>query len=523
LEPFVTPAQAQPLPGAGTQGELPLKLPAPTVPPRISDGRIPALRGKIQRAKIFAAYRELADIYVAQGGYAEAARLMREEATEYRRKGMMDAAIIQEQKAARYDTRVRLFAEREATAQEVTALYSKAPLEPFIGCYLGAFIDRDDRLGETFQDENFQTHRTPEEFATAVGKPHGSLFMYLRYGNKFPREWILRLKAAGVIPHIAWEPHNLNTVRDDAYLQDFAKACREVDWPIFFRFASEMNGKWTPYHGNPALYRQKFQLVHRVLHRYAPRIATIWCVNNPPLDNAFEYYPGDNGCDWVGVNFYAVPYYENKRNRPAFDDSPLALLDPIYQRYAKRKPIAICEFAASHRPAIDNVLRTEFAIEKMSILYSALPRLYPRVKLVDWFNMNTIRYPSPGKTLNDYTLLDQPAKLAAYQRLTLSPYFLGEFQTLGAPRPQLPRPLQANQTLRGVARFSVWSHFQLTGTKVFFQLGNKIVYASARPGAHEINLDLSQGPFGRQNVTAYVFDRRNRFVNSISTNVNIQR
>jgi hypothetical protein len=520
---FGTPAQAQPLLGAGTRGELPLRLPAPPVRPKPSSPRIAELQGKIQRAKILAAYRELGDIYTAQGAYAEASRIFREEAAQYRLKKLSDAAIIVDQKAARYDTKVQLFLERAPTSQEVKSLYAKAQLEPFVGAYLGAFIDRDDNLEETFMDENFQTHRTPEEFARAVGKPHGTLFMYMRYGNKFPREWILRLKAANVIPHIAWEPHNLNEVRDDAYLQNFAKACREVDWPIFIRFASEMNGKWTPYHGNPTLYRQKFRLVHSVLHRYAPRVATIWCVNNPPLDNAHAYYPGDDGCDWVGVNFYSVPFYENKRNRPAFDDSPLALLDPIYKRYAARKPIAICEYAASHRPALDNVARPEFAIQKMSILYGALPRLYPRVKLIDWFNMSSIRYPTPGKTLNDYTLLSEPSKLATYRRLTSSPYFLAGYQELGSPIPQLPRAITPNQVVRGFAKFSVWSNFQLNGTKVLCTLGNKVVYASARPGAHEINLDLSRGPFGRQTVTAYVYDARNRFVNSTFATINIQQ
>ena len=48
------------------------------------------------------------------------------------------------------------------------------------------------------------------------------------------------------------------------------------DAPIFIRFAGEMNGEWTPYHGDPELYRQKFRLVYRVLKAAAPKTALIW-------------------------------------------------------------------------------------------------------------------------------------------------------------------------------------------------------------------------------------------------------
>lgn len=509
---------------AMVQSELPLRLPSPPVAPVVSDPRVAGLKAQIAKYKLFAAYRTLEGIYLSAGDYASAARLYREESALYAAKGLRDAAIISQQNAARYDPATSLFQERAPTEAEVKALYSGAPGEPFVGCYLGAFIDRDDALRQTYMDENFQTHRTPSEWAQIVGKGHGSLFMYLSYGGRggnFPLRWVEDLKAHGVIPHIAWEPASLDSVRDDKYLQDFAHACRAVDWPIFIRFASEMNGKWTPYHGNPAKYREKFALVHRVLHRYAPRVATIWCVNNPPLADAFSYYPGDNGCDWVGVNFYSVPFHENKRDQPAFDENPLALLDPIYKQYSARKPIAICEFAASHRDGVDRITRTDFAIQKLSIVYSALPRLYPRVKLVDWFSMDTIARPSLGKTRNDYTLTQQPQVLGAYRQLTSSPYFLSRAQRLSDPKPFLPRPLLENTRLRGLERLSAWCNLQLSGTKVFATLGNKVVYASAKPGAQEMTLDFSQGPFGRQKLEVLVYDAKNRFVTRTSRVVEV--
>lgn len=498
---------------------LPLELPAPPVHPRRNDPRIRAIQEKQKKFPTFAAYRRLAALYLENKDYQSAVTTYREEAALYRRKGLIDAAIIEEGKAAQYDTSVRLFVDREATSPERERLYSGAPLEPLIGCYLGAFIDRDDQLSETYVDENWQTHRTPGEFLKHTHKPHASLFMYLGYGQKFPRRWIQDCKDNNVIPHLAWEPKDLRDVRDDSYLRSFAAACRDMDWPIFIRFASEVNGDWTPYHDNPPLYRQKFRLVHQVLHRYAPRIATIWCVNNPPLNNIEAYYPGDAGCDWVGVNIYSVPFHENRRDRPALGESPLELLDPIYKRYASRKPIAICEYGASHMSVVDKVPRPEFAINKMSLLYGALPRLYPRIKMVNWFDMNSIRHPTPGKTLNDYTITENAEVLATYRRLINTDYYLSAPERLGDNRPSLPLPLTSGQRLPVLARFSVWVKTYVPRPRVYLKVGNKIIYAGRYPGAHIVDADLRQHRNVAQPVTVYVYDDQNRFITSTATKV----
>ena len=353
-----------------------------------------------------------------------------------------------------------------------------ARLEPTNGAYLGAFIDRDDAIPDYFLDENFQRHARAEDWAQLVGKPHASHFMYLRYGNKFPRAWIEHLKKQGVIPHIAWEPIHLKFVQDDKYLRDFARDARRANWPIFFRFASEMNGDWTPYHGNPKLYREKFRLVNRVLHEEAPLAATIWCVNNPPLGDIQKYYPGDDGCDWVGVNFYAPVYYDNNRNRPARDDNPLSLLDPVYKTFAARKPIAICEFAASHRSIVDKRSETAFSQEKLTLLYDALPRLYPRVKMINWFSMNTIRHTTAGKTKSDYSLGGNTEVRSAYARAIAPAYYRSTYAKNIRDVVLMPRALQENQSVNGVLPLSLWAKTYVARPKAYLEANGKIIYAS---------------------------------------------
>jgi hypothetical protein len=477
-------------------------------------------RKKQEKYPTFAGYRTLAERYVKLRMFEEAAQAYRAEAAMYRRAGMTDAAIIEENKAARYDTQVQVLLERKPTAQEQGTLYTGAPLEPKTGCYIGAFIDRDDQLRTNFAGDNWQWHRHPREFAALVGKPHATYFTYVRYGQNFPRKWLAMCKRENVIPHIAWEPQSLSEVKDDKYLRDCAKFLRALDWPVFVRFAGEMNGDWTPYHGNPALYREKFRLVHRVLHRHAPKVATIWCVNSVPSDTIPDYYPGDDGCDWVGINLYSTPFYDNDRTRGAFLDSTLTLIDPIYKRYAARKPIAICEYGASHMASLDRKLRNDFAIDKMSQLYSALPRLYPRIKMISWFSSNNLRHAKPGRQLNNYNLTEQPAILNAYRKLINAPYFLSTPQQTNAA-PPLPRPLLAKQTVPRRARFSIWVKTYVPRPTVLLKVGEQIVYAGRQPGAHLVNVDLKKGKAGLQPLTIYVYDDKNRFVTAQQAKVRV--
>jgi len=510
------------LPRINDAYQLPLRLPGPAIKTIASDARLAQIKAKLNKWPTSAAYRQLAEQHVRLGNYAEAARAYHAEAGIYRRKGLLNAALVEERKAARYDTTTGLFVDRDLVSKEVDALYSGAPLEPIVGCYIGAFIDRDEQLKQTYFDENWQTHRRPQEFTRHIGKPHASYFMYLRYGQKFPRKWIQNLKAANAIPHIAWEPRSLHSVQNNAYLHNFAKACRAMDWPIFIRFAGEMNGDWTPYHGNPKPYREKFRLVHRVLHKYAPRIATIWCVNSVPVQNIQQYYPGDDGCDWVGVNVYSVPYYDNDRRRPAFRDNVLSLIDPVYNLYARKKPIAICEYAASHMAAVDRVRRNDFAIDQLLMLYGALPRFYPRIKMIGWFSMNNLRYARTGRQLNNYNLTEQPAILENYRRAVSSAYFLGAPERLSNPRPQVPRPIASSQRLHGATRFSSWVKTYVSRPKVYFAIDSEIIYASSRPGVHMVDLDLNGVAPGDRKLTLYVYDDRGRFVTSTTQTIIVE-
>jgi Glycosyl hydrolase family 26 len=529
-------------------GNLPPRLPALRPPPPLP-ASLRALQAAVRANPSAAGYRQLADAAAAAGYHALAAEGYLEEARLYRRLGDPNAAVVEEWKAGRYRAEGRLYLHAPtsppprgpAPAADRSAVESAAPppprsgegepalqhpssparsgeesrqlagtrqrLEPPYGAYLGAFIDRDDELQNTFMDENWQTHRDPEEFEERVGKQHASYFCYLRYGQRFPFRWAERLRGAGAIPHIAWEPRSLAEVNDDATLSRFVDAVAQFGAPIFIRFAGEMNGDWTPYHDDPALYRQKFRLVHRVLSQRAPNAALIWCVNNVPDAPIDAYYPGDDAVDWVGVNFYNVLYFDNDPTRPADQVHPVDMLQRVYARYAARKPIALCEYAASHRAAVDLRPRPELAVTRLAQLYAALPRLFPRVKLVDWFDCNNLRRARPERQLNDYSITDDPSVLSAYRTAIAPDYFLGQRED----RPSATiRPLRDQEPLDGIVTLSAWVRAPLDRPRVYLVADDHVLYAGDEPGAPVCQWDTRRARPGTHAIRLLVVDHQGR-------------
>ncbi|HLJ56681.1 MAG TPA: glycosyl hydrolase, partial [Chthonomonadaceae bacterium] len=200
----------------------------------------------------------------------------------------------------------RLYLVRQPTTAEAARLNTHAKYEPAVGCYLGAYIDFDATLTERVRDETGTAHASPTAFEAVAGKLHAMYFFYMGYGKRLPLDWVRELARQGKMVHIALEPNRgLGEVRDDAYLRRLADELKQSGARVFLRFASEMNGKWTRYHGNPGLYRAKFRLVHDVMRKRAPNVAMVWCPYATPRWNITEYYPGDDATDWVGVNMYS--------------------------------------------------------------------------------------------------------------------------------------------------------------------------------------------------------------------------
>ncbi|MBV6459248.1 MAG: hypothetical protein HONBIEJF_02393 [Fimbriimonadaceae bacterium] len=302
----------------------------------------------------------------------------------------------------------------------------RAKHEPAKGCYLGAYVELDPSISQKLMVDG-RGRRDPAAFEKIVQKPHASYFFYLGYGRPLPSEYIAALRDRGKLIQIALEPNaGLATVQDDDYLRSLADMMRDSKARIFLRFASEMNGDWVRYHGDPVLYRQKWRLVHRVMAERAPNVAMVWCPYAMPLGTIDPYYPGDAYVDWVGVNMYNVTYFNQNKSTPAHDIGPFDLLDPIYRKFADRKPIMIAEYGVTHFSAVENKYVRQFAVSNLDQLYQGLRKRYPKVKAIYYFNTNGIAL--KHRRNNDYRVTTDPTVRATYRKLIDHPYFLS-----GAP------------------------------------------------------------------------------------------
>lgn len=313
---------------------------------------------------------------------------------------------------------------------------SVAKFEPERGCYLGAYIELDPKLTSVYIDSNKRERKLPEEFEAIVEKPHAMYFFYQGYGTPLPRDWVKMLVDRNKLVHIAFEPNGgLDEVQDDRYLQNFADELKDSGAKVFLRFASEMNGDWTHYGGNPTKYKQKFRLVAEVMRERAPNVAMVWCPYTTPQKTIPSYYPGDEWVDWVGVNMYNVTYFNQDKSKPAHDIEPEDMLKFVYDRYAQRKPMMICEYGTTNFSRLENRPLPEFARSNILALYGSLRKRYPRVKAVNYFNSNNLLIHHAAN--NNYAVTAIPSVLQAYQSAIRPDYFLS--QPLPDPEPE-PAP-----------------------------------------------------------------------------------
>lgn len=317
-----------------------------------------------------------------------------------------------EQQKERYDQHIgtTIFLHKNHMPQE--------KYEPRNGIYLGGYV---------LQDEHIEMSMST--FNQLTGKKHASYFKYVGYGQPFPTEWVTDVINKGGFPHIAWEPNNgLDEVRDDAYLREFAREANKANVPILLRYASEMNGTWTAYSGDSKLYIEKWKLVHRIMKEEAPNVMMLWNVFTMPENSIMDYYPGDEYVDYIGVNIYNVVYHNDRLdNRSDFED-PLRLLDYVYNTFSHKKPIVIGEFGATNYNVTDGLYHVDFAIEKISRMYKYIPRLYPRVKFIYYFDVNNLVNAPEGRKINNYAITENPRITDAYAKFVKEKAYLSEVQ-----------------------------------------------------------------------------------------------
>lgn len=316
-----------------------------------------------------------------------------------------------------------------------------ARFEPVAGVYTGLYpAGKLDRYKPSLAEEAF-------------GMKHAMYLTYAHWRKKykdtdsyFPLAYAEEIKKLGGAIQIGWEPSfGLDDVRDDEYVRQFAREAKASGIRVFLRFAGEMNGEWVPWFGDPQKYVEKFRLIHDIMEEEAPNVAMVWSPNFLPRDNIAPYYPGDEYVDWVGFSLYTIPFSHGEE-KPG--GNPIDYLRPLYEAY-KHKPIMISEGAVSFYSYEQEKDYTEWAVGQLGNMYGFLPRLFPQVKAITYFNLDksTTNYDNRN---NNYDLHAREAMKDTYLRLTSHPNFLPIVANAAWPKDAVVyKPLKEAGDLRG--------------------------------------------------------------------------
>jgi hypothetical protein len=425
----------------------------------------------------------------SRGDWTEAARCFREAAAHYRDKGDEQAALVLDNKADQYEPDLRGYRMREAPAAELRRFYTGQKAEPIYGCYIGVNCFSDPKAGD------FET------FCNLTGKRHAMFYQYARHCGF--DDWLLGM----VRPEGPWWQaaceigQGLSMVQPGPALEAWARRLGRAQGPVFLRWGSEMNGDWVPWHGDPEAYIRKWRLVHDAMARLAPKVAMVWCPNATPIPQIDRYYPGDDYVDWVGVNAYVVSIHDNQPDRNAEHENPADLFKYIYRRYSARKPMMICETGVTHYAAALGRPDYAFAEARIGHLYGCLPRLYPRIKAICYYDVDNTKGTATGRPFNNYLLTDNQRVLAAYKRAIAPDYFLSEAQSPAGDLPHYIEPLASGMTLSGHVHLSAWAKSYEIAPMVEYALDGAVIGTSSAQGAFDCDLDCGMVPAGPHALT----------------------
>ena len=367
--------------------------------------------------------------------------------------------------------------------------YTLGKYEPFSGVYLGLYT-AGVLESQTTGEMNFS------KVKTAYNKNHA---IYLTYKNwsksgldAFPTSYAQRIKDQGSALQIALQPMGgLEVVKDTEAIREFARQAQAMDMPIFIRFAGEMNGDWVPwYDATGKKYIEKFRLIHDIFAEEAPNVAMVWAPNFYPYWNSETFYPGDKYVDWVGLSLYTIPFSSGKEQ---LGTSPITYMKEYYDRYS-RKPMMVVEGAVSHYSYFNSKDYTTWAITELHNMYSYLPKMFPKLKAITYFNVDkkAIKYAGDVEN-NNYDIGKNSKYLAAYKKM-ISGNFYYDKLTLDGPTNQIRTEYTTVSKLReGSGSHNAFAYVKLPFGEApyyvaVYQNNKKIAESYAAPWEFKLNL-----------------------------------
>lgn len=275
--------------------------------------------------------------------------------------------------------------------------YIPAALEPFEGCYTGAYI---------LSDKNVEF--SIEKFEDTVSKKHAVYSSYMRLGDEFPLKWILECCYKMKTPMIILQPPNEYDPFNEQLLEETASSIGKFNIPVFIQFYPNPSNITS----DGKKYVDFFKKAREVFAGKAKNTVFVWCIKSEDIIDGSFFYPGDDYVDWVGINIYEE--FNSEKND--FNRNIRTNFEYFYYTYGKTKPVMISQMAVSHYSENDHLYRTNEAAEEIYGFYQDIVSQYPRVKAINYMNFNSSDF-LPGKLFgSDFSVTGEKKLIEAYKK-----------------------------------------------------------------------------------------------------------
>jgi hypothetical protein len=285
------------------------------------------------------------------------------------------------------------------------------------------------------------------EYTAEVGRAPDVVSWYREFGKPLmePAE-IENLRGTGETPMVTWEPHNASLLdiasgAYDGYLDEAAAVAKSWEGPLLLRFAHEMNGSWYSWDAAaPETYVAAWRHVVSLFRADgAGNVKWVWSpyVLAGGKYPFASYFPGDEWIDYVGLDGYNWgPARGSWQSLEAVFAPSYALATEI-----SAKPVIVAETGSTENGGDKGAwIRTG--------LMSALPRSFPRVVAVVWFDENRE---------DDWRVDSSAGSLDAYRAVVACSFYGGTGPCeAGAEKRRLTvRDVRVPQTISGPVRGSI--------------------------------------------------------------------
>jgi hypothetical protein len=221
----------------------------------------------------------------------------------------------------------------------------------------------------------------------AVDHEFKIIHWFTSWDAPFESDLVTRVLDLGRIPMITWQSRN-QSVTDiaagvhDTYIRTWAKAVKGVTGQVYLRPFPEMNGDWTPWHGNPEALVVAWKRVVTIFREEgATNAKWVWAPNvrdEPATEgNRMElYYPGTKYVDILALDGYNWGTTRSYTAWKEFD----AVFSGAYARVVTLgpQPVWVAEVAS-----------TEVGGDKGKWVENMLASTsFPRIEALVWFNEN---------------------------------------------------------------------------------------------------------------------------------------